>query len=205
VLTLAVLGAAARWARRDGVRDRMLIRALLGTLAALALVVVASALYRMHVYEQGYGFTRLRVVVSVCELWLGVLFVLILAAGVRLRGGWVPRAAVGAAVAALIGLVGLNPDGFIAERNVERYEATGLVDARYLSMLSADAVPALDRLLVGELRACALSRITVKLAERPDDWRTANLGRSRARAVLADSAVRGGPPAAVWQCASRGW
>jgi hypothetical protein len=182
----------------------VLIRALLGTLAALALVVVASALYRMHVYEQAYGFTRLRLVVSVCELWLGGLFVLILAAGVRLRAGWLPRAAVGAAVAALIGLVGLNPDGFIAERNVQRYETTGRIDARYLSGLSADAAPALGRLSDRELRACALSEIAEKLAGRPDDWRTANLGRSRARAVLADpgAGVRHIP---AWQCAWGRW
>jgi hypothetical protein len=182
VLTLAVLGAAARWARRDGRSDRVLIRALLGTLAALALVVVASALYRMHVYEQAYGFTRLRVLVSVCELWLGVLFLLVLAAGVRLRGGWLPRAAAGAAVAALLGLVALDPDRFIAERNVDRYAETGRIDVGYLADLSADAAPALDR-LAGDLRDCALGEISRRL-ERGDDWREANLGRARARAVL---------------------
>jgi hypothetical protein len=182
VLTLAVLGAAARWARLDRRSDRLLLRALLGALAALALVVVASALYRMHVYEQAYGFTRLRLLVSVCELWLGVLFALVLAAGVRLRAGWLPRAAAGAAIAALLGLVWLDPDRFIAERNVERYAATGRIDVRYLADLSADAVPALDRLDDG-LRACALGRLARELAAA-DDWRSANVARARARAIL---------------------
>ena len=42
-------------------------------LCALTLVVVASALYRMHVYQDAYGFTRLRLLVDVFEGWLGVL------------------------------------------------------------------------------------------------------------------------------------
>jgi hypothetical protein len=184
VLTLLVLGAAARWARRDGPADRVLIRALLGTLAALTLVIVLSALYRMHVYEEAYGFTRLRLLVSACELWLGVLFLFVLAAGVRLRGAWLPTAAAGAAVVALLGLVALNPDRFIADRNVDRYAEIERIDTRYLSTLSADAVPALDR-LPGDLRDCVLSPIHRRLERRTDnDWYEANLARRQAREIL---------------------
>lgn len=45
----------------------MLLRVLLGLLCCLTLVVVASALYRLHVYEQAYGFTELRLLVSFFE------------------------------------------------------------------------------------------------------------------------------------------
>jgi hypothetical protein len=38
-----------------------------------------------------------------------------------------------------------NPDGRIAERNVDRYERTGRIDTGVLAHLSADAVPALAR------------------------------------------------------------
>ena len=65
---------------------------MLGALCLLTLVVVASALYRMHVYEEAYGFTRLRLLVSVFEGWLGLVVLLVLGAGLRLRGSWVPRA-----------------------------------------------------------------------------------------------------------------
>lgn len=186
LLTLVVLGAAARWARRDGQRDRALIRFLLGTLAVLALVVVASALHRMYVYEDAYGYTRLRLLVFACELWLGVVFALILVAGIGMRAGWLPRAALFTAVVALIGLVVLNPDRFIAERNIERYADKGVIDLEYLAGLSADAAPALDKLRP-ELRACTLSRISWDLNQDPDDWRGANLGRARARAIIRDT------------------
>jgi hypothetical protein len=160
--------------------------------------VVASALYRMHVYEQAYGFTRLRVLVSACELWLGVLFLFVLAAGVRRRGAWLPRAAVGAAVIALLGLVALDPDRFIADHNVDRYSDIGRIDVNYLSTLSADAAPALDR-LPEDLRDCVLSRIDRRLEVRPDDdWYEANLARVRARAIFdrnpGADVEPGGPP-----------
>lgn len=182
-LTLPVLGAAARWAPRDSRLDRVLIRVLLGALALLTLVIVASALYRMHVYQEAYGFTRLRLLVSVFELWLGLLFVLVLVAGIRLRATWLPRLAVGTAVLALLGLVALNPDRFIADRNIDRYQTTGRIDIAYLSGLSADAVPALNR-LPNHLRNCALANLAEDLAN-PDGWRGWNLARSRARDLLA--------------------
>lgn len=181
-LTLAVLAAAARWVPRDAPADRVLARVLFGALTVLTLVIVASALSRMHTYEQAYGFTRLRVLVSVCELWLGSVLVMVLAAGVRLRARRLPEAAVAAAVAALLALAVADPDRFVAERNVTRYAETGSVDVRHLAGLSADAVPALDR-LPAPLRDCALTRIARDLADR-DGWRAWNLGRSGARDVL---------------------
>lgn len=60
-LTLAVIATAVRRASRHTATERAWLRILLGLLCALTLVVVASALYRMHVYEEAYGFTRLRV------------------------------------------------------------------------------------------------------------------------------------------------
>jgi hypothetical protein len=196
VLTLPVLGVAARWAPRTQRTDRLLIRVLLGALAALTLVIVASALYRMHLYEQAYGFTRLRILVSACELWLGLVFAMVLVAGIRLRAGWLAQAVAASAAASLLGLALLNPDQFIADRNIDRYQRINRIDVYYLSRLSADAAPALDR-LPAPLRACALSRIAEDLAASPDDWRSANLGRARAREVIADR-----PPRPNWdECA----
>ncbi|MEU7903917.1 DUF4173 domain-containing protein [Actinoplanes sp. NPDC049118] len=179
-LTLAVLAGAARWAPRETRTDRLLIRAILGTLAALTLVIVASAIHRMDLYADSYGLTRLRVLVAVCEMWLGLTFVLVLIAGVRLKALWLPRAVVAAGVLALLGLAAANPDRLIADRNVTRYEQTDRIDTVYLSNLSPDAVPALDR-LTGEERACTLEPIARDLATDADDWRGWNLSRRQAR------------------------
>jgi hypothetical protein len=178
VLTLAVVAVAVRKASRATARDRLLLRVLLGALCALTLVVVASALYRVHLYEQAYGFTRLRLLVSVFESWLGVLVVLVLAAGVTLRGQWVPRAALVIGAVLLLGLAALNPDAYIARQNIDRFQQTGRVDWNYLAGLSADAAPALAE-LPATSRGCALDG-----APQLDDWLAWNLGRQRAYDVL---------------------
>ncbi|MGC9667112.1 DUF4153 domain-containing protein [Planosporangium sp. 12N6] len=180
MLTLGVVGVVVRWAPRVGRADRTAIRALVGALAALTLVIVASALKRMALYEEVYGYTRLRLVISATELWLGLLFVLVLVAGVRLRTRWLPRAVLASAVIGLLALAAVDPDRFIADRNVDRFERTGRVDMFYLSGLSADAVPALTR-LPADVRSYPLAEITARLDDQPDSWYGYNLGRSRAR------------------------
>jgi hypothetical protein len=85
---------------------------------------------------------------------------------------------VSTAIAALLALAVLNPDRFIAERNVDRYERTGRIDVSYLSTLSADAAPALTRLPEPQ-RSCALSGLANRLARAgADGWHAWNLGRS---------------------------
>jgi len=187
-LTLLVIAVAARRAPKATRVDRLLVRTLLGALTALSLVIVASALYRMQVYADAYGATRLRLVVATVELWLGLLFVLVGVAVVRLRATWLPRLVIGTAVLALLGLALVNPDRLIADRNVDRYLQTGRLDVDYVSGLSADAVPALAR-LPEPMRICALSRLAVDLP-RDGLWAT-NLGRERARPELARIPVIG--------------
>ena len=103
--------------------------------------MVASALYRMHVYQEAYGFTQLRLLVDVFEGWLGLLVLGVLAAGVRLRATWLPRAALLSGAGSLLLLAAINPDAWVAQRNIDRYEETGKVDWYYLRELSDDAVP----------------------------------------------------------------
>lgn len=182
VLTLLILAVAARLAPRTEPRDRILLRALLGSLASLTLLIVLSALWRMWVYEEAYGFTRLRLTVSAFELWLGILFVMVLVAGVRLRAGWLPRAVVASGMIVLLGLAAINPDRFIASHNIERFERTGKIDIFYLQGLSADAALELDR-LAPSLRACALQEIGRSLNSTPDDWTRFNAGRRAARGL----------------------
>lgn len=92
----------------------------------------------MHLYQEAYGFTRLRLLVDVFEGWLGVLVLATLAAGVTLRAAWLPRFGLFGGVALLLSLAALNPDAWIAERNLDRYAATGTVDWSYLADLSDD-------------------------------------------------------------------
>jgi len=193
VLTLAVLAGVTRWARRDRPTERVLLRVLLGLLCAFSVVIVASALFRMYTYQKVYSFTGERIFVMAFELLLGTVFVMIAVAGVRWRGAWIPRSTVALTVVLLLSLAVLNPEDYAARRNIDRYAATGKIDAWYLRALSADATPALAT-LPGTVRRCTLSWIVDDL-ERPDPWYAWNLGRQQARAALdrIGPAAVGGP------------
>ncbi|MFC8455035.1 DUF4153 domain-containing protein [Kitasatospora sp. NPDC057223] len=187
VLTLVVVGLAKRWAPRSTPADRRLARAVLGTLCVLSLVVVGSALVRMYFYVDASGLTRLRLWVLVVEIWLGVVFLLVIAAGALRGAGWLPRAVLlsAALTAAVYGLMG--PDAVVAEQNVARFERTGQIDLRNVRDLSVDAAPALDR-LTGDRRTCALALIWYDTGgSKP--WYAMSLAQSRARDVFRDHPI----------------
>ena len=160
-LTLAVVAAALRYSPPG---RRTAIRVALGALCALTVVVLASALHRLDLYQDAYGATRLRFAAHAGILFVGALLVLVFSALAAARFAWLPRATAATAALALIAFVAVDPDLRIAERNVDRAR----VDERYLQELSADAAPALPP----------------GLADRPpaDGLFGWNLARSRARA-----------------------
>ena len=182
LLTLAVVAVAKRWAPRSTPADRRLAKALLGTLCVLSLVVVGSALMRMYFYVDASGLTRLRLWVLVVEIWLGAVFLLIIAAGALRSAAWLPRAVLlsAALTAACYGLMG--PDAVVAEQNVTRFEQTGRIDLRNVRDLSPDAVPALDG-LPGDWRGCALEPMWYATGD-PTPWYATSLAQSRARDVF---------------------
>ena len=182
LLTLVVVGAAVRKAPRATSRERLLTRAALGVLCLLTLVVVASALYRMHVYEEAYGYTRLRVLVRAFEGWLGLVVVMVLAAVVLLRGTWVPRAALLSGAAVLLVLALSNPDAGIARHNLDRPAGSGRLDTTYLEGLSADAAPVLAKAHLGTscYAGAAPDATATSDPDATDDWLEWNLGRHRA-------------------------
>ena len=85
---------------------------------------------------------------------------------------------------ALVAFSAADPDARIADRNVSRWHETGRIDLEYLGTLSADAVPALER-LPESLAGPALAPIEERLGAG-DPWTSANLSRTRARRLLSD-------------------
>lgn len=173
-LTLMVLSGVIRVAGRVSAGDRRALRILVGILCVTSVVVVVSAIHRMWLYQQAYGFSTDRLMVVTIELWLGVVFLLVAAAGVRMSGRWLPHAVLVAGVVALLGLAVLNPERLVADRNIDRFEQSGQLDAEYLSGLSSDIDPALER-LPAHMRACVRSH-----GPHSDPWYQFNLSRWRA-------------------------
>jgi len=172
-LTLLVLSGVIRVAGRAGT-GRRLLRILVGILCATSVVVVVSAIHRMWLYQQAYGFSVQRLMVVTIEFWLGLVFVLVAVAGIRMTGRWLPRAILVAGAVALLGLAATNPERLIAERNIDRYEQGEVLDIGYLSGLSPDIEPALAGLPAG-VGVCPTYR-----DDAPDPWYEFNLSRWRA-------------------------
>ena len=183
-LTLAVVWTALRVGIVRTRTEGLLLHGLVGCLCFLTLVVVASAIRRLHLYEDAFGLTRARLAAETFSLSVGALFVLVLVAGlvpaVRARFAAI---AVAAAAFGLLAFSLSNPDGRVAARNVERWRDTGRLDVAYVQTLSADAVPALAE-LSEPLRATVLAPYRRRLSAG-EPWSSANRGRRNARAILA--------------------
>lgn len=180
-LVLMVLAATVVWVRPADRSEHLLLRSLQGLLCVLTLVILASALRRLDLYQDVFGLTRLRVSVQATILWLGAVFALILVAGIN-QGKWLPRAVLYVSAASFLIFAVSNPEARIAEQNVERFERTSRIDLHYLSTLSADAVPALAQLPAAE-RTCVLSLVDARVPDT-ESWVSFNSSRSAGRPIL---------------------
>lgn len=183
LLTLAVLGAAWPHAcRRAGRPDALEL--LLGLLCVLSLVVLASALRRLGLYEDAFGFTVARLSGHAAILWIGGVLLLVMTAGALRRSHWLALAIAGFTGLSLLAFTLVNPEGLVAELNVERFGETGRIDIGYLRNLSADATPALANLPRSRAR-CAVADQASRLQNDDDGFFAANAARTGARRTVA--------------------
>jgi hypothetical protein len=197
-------------------RTRLYLGAAL-TLALATLVVVASAAYRMELYQLAYGWTEQRFYALTGIAWLGAggacAAVLIWRDATR----WLPHAAAVLSLAVAIAANLVGPSAYVARQNLERVvDSTGLpadasrdLDAQYLVSLGDGAVPTLleflprlgtsDRAALGSaLRAIALEGRVFDPVPLPGF----SVDRERARQALLGAAdelrsypvLRGAPP-----------
>ena len=180
----------AHWLlRSDKPRDLGIFRILSVSLVVLLFVVVASALQRMRLYTAEFGLTELRLYTTAFMAWISILLILLLLTVLRSRRPLFAPSALATGFLAVALLNAMNPDALIVRTNLDRAESRAQLDARYLASLSADAVPslvaALPRLSGSERRVVEAGLDTHRAGPAPDDWRTYNLSRSRARAAVA--------------------
>lgn len=149
VLTLGLVLWLNWITRRENKRQLYLFNILSSSMILLVLVMLVSAWRRMHLYELAFGYTELRLQVYVFMVWLAVVLIWFLVT-LWERPQWTFQFAIGLIVGAIGFLATLNlinPDAFIVRNNLVHYRETGELDAFYLTSLSDDAVPELQRVL----------------------------------------------------------
>jgi hypothetical protein len=181
----------AHWLLRTETRaQERLFKALAGIMVVLLFVVVASALQRMYLYQQEFGLTELRLYTTIFMVWISVVLLWFVLTVLRARRDRFAFGALLAGFAAIFAINAMNPDALIASTNIDRMEDGKRFDAYYLTTLSADAVPVLVEALpeIGDRRMWNGYTVEQAVVDRWDsgqaDWRTWNLGRSRARQLV---------------------
>ena len=191
----------AHWLLRGEERaHRRIFGLFAGAMVALLFVVVASALYRMHLYTAEFGLTELRFYTTAFMLWIAVLLLSFLPTVLSGRRDRFALVALTTGLAAIVVINAINPDALIARTNLARLDEGKRFDAEYLTHLSADAAPVIAEALPdigyrhlypayegttssGEkkvfkgptLRGALLSQWNAE-----GDWRSWNLSRQRA-------------------------
>ncbi|MFA6322764.1 MAG: DUF4173 domain-containing protein [Candidatus Buchananbacteria bacterium] len=167
-------------------------------LTALIFVIMASAFLRLYIYEQAYSFTLLRILVQAFIIWIAAVFTWLLVKiflslkdSVFIFGSFV-------SILLFFAVFNLfNPDAYIARKNIEQFAAAEKLDLKYLSTLSADAVPQIVKLLeykdvkdnqgndLSESARLYLKELEIKLKDPSyQNWQSFNLARAKAINVI---------------------
>jgi hypothetical protein len=203
ILALALTAPATRRRRRILIMELIVL--------GETQVLLHSAFRRVVLYENAYGFTTTRVYAQAYMIVVAASLLLLAHELLRQPSARRLLGRAGAlAVMAMTAMAVWNHEGWIVTQNVARYEHTGKLDVRYLACdLSARAVPevlrAAQRVEVG---TAALAREVVgqRFAGRLNDsWYEWNVGRSRARNAIAQSAIVAPPGNRSFVLCHREW
>ncbi len=105
-------------------------------------LIMASAFTRLSFYKEAYGLTTLRLYSYAFIILLAMIFCLLLYKIYKDKQENIFAFRVFISIILFLAVMNfLNPDAFIARRNIERFTITGKLDIYYLNRLSNDAIP----------------------------------------------------------------
>ena len=181
-----VLFGVWRAGEQNGVWDK-LVRAENIYLCAVTLVLLASSFYKMSLYAQDDGFTRMRVLVFGFLIFQAAGLLLTLFYALR------PKFNIAACYAALALCYYLvlnvgNLDAVVAKNQIDRYFAGDKSGIAYVTTLSPDAAGQIARLLTApeadeEARGLAtryFNKFAARQDKAPKSWQSLNLANLRA-------------------------
>lgn len=201
ILVAGLLFAVELFADR---RTRAYLAAALG-LVGLTGVVLASAAYRLDLYQVAYGWSELRFYALAATAFLGLALLILAWALAARRMAHVVQPAVLAGLVLAVTVNAAGPTAFIARANIARaaeadapaQDARQSFDAGYLFTLGDAAVPALVEALPalsGRDRECVDALLRWNVARRdlygPTGWQAFNVDRARAVEALRAYASR---------------
>ena len=191
-LSIVLILVSERYGRVNG--HARALKALTIALLLAVIIILASAFYRVILYEAAYGFTVSRlyaqtymVVLAAALLTLAMGVVTVLDTGILFRRVFA------VAVLAFVVLVFWNHEAWIASANIDRYASTGKLDVEYITRdLSPNAIPVIVGRLAAlpdpirtDIRDAIVKRYRDPRVLRADRWFEWNYRRDQARTALA--------------------
>lgn len=187
---LLLLATEKYTAKKD--TKHFLIFQILGTALILEVILImVSAFMRLLLYEQAYGFTTLRLYSHAFIIFLGIIFILLLyKIFIDNRENVFVFQVFLSIIVFLATMNVLNPDLFIARRNIERFATTGKLDIYYLTSLSDDAIPETVKILDTsheDLRKTFARELYQHMQHNSSflsQWQSWNISRTNANNIL---------------------
>lgn len=187
-INFIIVLSCLKYIKKDNKRLSKIANLLLTVLVVFTLNMLFSANFKLTLYEAAFGYTFLRVSVHLFMLLLFILC-LVVAAGIWYRKIPIVKSIVVITIIMYTLINYLNIDGFIARKNIERYNETGKLDATYLTSLSFEAVPYMI-----ELRGKSDSNIKMiidknlkyrkEVLDKENSWTEFNFSKNRTRKLL---------------------
>ncbi len=178
----------------EQIKNRLTCFVVPGLLMIVELfIIVASALKRMALYQDNYGWTLSRFYVVGFIVFLTIIL-LFLSIKILLNknNGLFLSSILFSGLLFLIAFNVINPDKFVVIKNVNHYYKTGQIDVNYLLTLSADSIPELIKLtekISNDDRVLLLEGLTFQkqsLVKMSSDWQSFNLSRWRGLVLLSE-------------------
>ncbi|GFZ30221.1 hypothetical protein CSC2_07470 [Clostridium zeae] len=187
-INFIIVLSCVKYINKDNTKLLKLANLLLTILVAFTLNMLFSANFKLTLYETAFGYTFLRVSVHLFMLLLFILC-LVVATGIWYRKIPIMKSIIVITISMYTIINYLNIDGFIAKKNIERYNETGKVDAYYLTYLSYEAVPYLIELRdKGDNNIKTIINANLKYRketlDREKSWSEFNFSKNSARKIL---------------------
>jgi len=188
IINFGILLFSITFVKKESRKANAVINAFLSAIAVFTFVLLASAFYRMVLYEMAYGYTYLRIFVQAFMILLFVIFIINLAY-IWYRRLPIIKSYILCSLILYIILNFANVDVIIARNNISRYYSTGEIDVGYLTRLSYDAIPEMTRLLKSEDKEIINAvndyfKREKEMLEGQNQWQSYNFSKIKAQKVL---------------------
>ncbi len=192
IISLLLLLTTEKYVVKKETDHAIGFKVLSTALVVQVILIMASAFTRLSLYEEAYGFTTLRLYSYAFIILLAVVFCLLLYKIYKDKRENTFAFRVFISITLFLAVMNfLNPDAFIARRNIERFATTGKLDIYYLSRLSDDAIPDTIKLLniSNEDLRKSFARELYWRTQNSDSpyfskWQSLNISRMRANKIL---------------------